>query len=108
MLSQRDLAVLRDFESTAVVYLLAQNSMTANCSDDDGVWTGKSASEVEYVDDDDDDDDDDGWDDIDPISMWRFPGAPEEMRQWVMRADEEVKRMWEEGIKAWLGGIGQE
>lgn len=101
-LSARDLTTLKEFESNAVVHLLAQRTtITANRSEIPeyaGVWEDIFSSE----------DDGDAASDVDPITFWRYPGAPQGMVDMVRRADEEVRRTWEAGIRSWLSGIAKE
>lgn len=106
MLSPRDLATLQVFESTAAVHLLAHSTtITANHAEMqnyEGVWREIFApSSVDY----DDSDEDENGSDTDPVSFWRYPGAPPAMRDMVQRADEAVRKTWEEGIRSWAAGV---
>lgn len=68
------------------------------------MWKEIFASSSGYYDDSDDDDDEDG-SDTDPVNFWRYPGAPQAMRDMVQREDEAVRKTWEEGIRSWAAGV---
>lgn len=42
---------------------------------------------------------------IDPVSMWRFDGAPKAMRDMVERDDEAVKQVLKERISLWVVSV---
>lgn len=39
---------------------------------------------------------------VDPITMWRYDGAPKEMREMVQRYDEDVKKVFDEKMLMWV------
>lgn len=89
------------------MYLLTHQTRTtanhATIKDYGGVWTGISASSLDYPDTDDDDDNVSG---TDPVSFWRYPGAPAAMREMVQHVDETVRKRLEEEIMTWVAGVG--
>lgn len=91
------------------MHLLAHStSITANhavIQNHDGVWQEIFASSVDHYDDSDDDDDDEDGSDTDPVNVWRYPGAPQGMRDMVQREDEAVRKKWEEGIRSWAAEV---
>lgn len=42
---------------------------------------------------------------IDPVTMWRFDGAPKAMRDMVDRDDEAVRKVLTERISLWVVGV---
>lgn len=115
-LSETDLATLRGFEAAAGLYLLARNSIVttsyATIPNYDDVWTGILAGASSRYDDnksDGDSDSEDEYDGVgdntDPISFWRFGGAPKEMREMVEWSDKIMMERWKQGINRWVQGV---
>lgn len=96
-------------------YLISRNDLIVSCvtvPDYGSVWASIFAAPVAsgysagsgYGSDSGSDNGED-CDGIDPVSMWRYEGAPKAMRELVKRSDETVDKMREDGIFMWVASV---
>lgn len=103
---------MRGFQANVSAYLFSHSNVVpvnhATLPDDGPVWASIVGRGV-YLNYDcethSDSGGSDGSDGIDPVSMWRFDGAPKAMRDMVDRDDEAVKKMLKDRISLWADSV---
>lgn len=108
-LSPSHLTALRGFEGNRNAYLFArQNVVSVNHAvlpDWGPVWAGiVGCSDNDYETGSDSGGSDDSYG-VDPVTMWRYDGAPKVMRDMVERHDEAVKKVRNDRISMWVVSV---